>query len=1856
VHTLRTRLLLVGFAAAILLGILTPHAAGAITFVASTPIAGDSVPVTVTLVDASGGNGVDVTVSIPAGQGDLLGFFGNATPETLVPSMAVVDASGLVTQWQFAANQVWKVGGGNVMSPVKNWDFGLRFASQGSAGGAVTSASFRLTAPGLTTAGLVNAFNQGWRFGIRIQSTLGPEGSAKIGVASTALPVGEAPTIGITTPVDGALIGSSNVTVSGTVMGTAPVAVSVNGVAATVTGSTWSAAIVLADGAHTLTATASNSAGSATDSVAVTVDTSPPVVTITAPAYGTQTIAALVTVAGTVTDASPIASFIVNGVAVSLADGAFTTAAPLGLGGNPITAEATDAAGNTGSDGITVVRGEAPAIAITVPADGLLTHQTPLTVSGTVSGTAPVAVSVNGIAAPVTGESWSVSVALVEGANTLAAGAANAFGSASAAVSVTLDATPPVVTITTPAEGAQTAAGSVVVEGTAVDASPITALLVNGLPVSVVGGSFTTTVSLAAGANPITAVAVDAADNTGSDAITVTRGAAPTVAITAPADGLLTNQTSIAVSGSVTGSAPLAVDVGGIAAAVTGGTWAATVPLVEGANPLTATATNAFGAASGAVAVTRDTTPPVVSITTPMSGATFTSSPVTVSGVVLDASAFALAVNGVAVSVSGSSFSASVALTPGSNTLTAVATDAAGNAGSAGVTVTLQIVTPLAMTIDSPPAGSLISADRVTVAGTVGDPAARVVVNGVTATVTGSQYVATNVPVVEGENLLTASATAAGGREGQAAVSVTFNLPPKIMITSPRDGAALDVNELDVMGFVDDSAALVRVNGVAALVSSDGSFLAPAVPLAPDANEITASAVDLLGAAGEDRITVFFDEDGDEAALRLALVDPGRCSFPVEQSCDPVVLVARDLDEFRAGMERLNQPLGLFSPEALVPGVGDRDFQVYAFAEVDGSLSLDVESVSSLAPAEPTQPLVPLAGLSADLLSIGLDPALESELIPNDIDTAFFARFDLIGAAPFLAQDVAVQMETNEKLRNLAANPIGIGNQWTIMWRFLFPSVGTNPTFVELSAPGGAQADKIRLAWKGTLPRYFEAEIVGADGTSKKVWRWNNALPAANFFMSPALVWDGAELRLYQSGFLDEADAKPADDTVVQTDTPRRLTIENGSMVYHSLVVWDRALGQSEIAALQSFTAVITDLSSNAGAYSGAPNLEHWWRFGFDAGDVGKDYGNAAVPIDADVDAVGIDASDVVAKRPPGFANLPEAGFAAVRAFLGSVSSSLSLFLDRSPPEVSITSPVAGSILAGNGVTVIGSVKDRAFSSGFADASPIFGSLSYRVTDSLGAEIAGGEAALHEGSFAIDDLALGEGLHCVAVTALDLGGNVGADEACFTTDPNAPAVTLVSPLDGTSLLETAIPVTLNFSTLTTLISVNGASDGRSFGAGLASDVISLPLAMGANPTRLIFDAGSGPFELAFTLFRIDGFRDIQIVSPEQGAMRSGATVRVTGRAPRGTPAVQVNGINASIAADHVTFTADVPLHSGSNEIRAVELAFGRSDVVTVVRDNSAPKFLATFPGSGAVTPDASVHFAGFVSEAARVTARNGATSVSVQAVPVSVPGDPLLGIPTTAYRFELPALALTGGPNAIVLLASDQAGTETELPLTIVQDAGALSLVAPANGATVPALRTDLSFEASADLVIEAVYSGALRLPAFEGHAVGTGPLTLADVPLAPGPNELRVAYRRTSGGAQVLRFGLLSAAASTATIGGTVTDASSGQPIAYALVSLVVGGQTVVVATGADGRYSAPIEPGAVEVMATAGGFAPGMLTVTANNGSAVTADVAINSTGLPAFPNEVAIVVPPNGTVTDFEVVTVSLAPSSTRPRRSR
>lgn len=316
-------------------------------------------------------------------------------------------------------------------------------------------------------------------------------------------------------------------------------------------------------------------------------------------------------------------------------------------------------------------------------------------------------------------------VVQTEGASQLIQGTVAGQVGASMATSVTLniDKTAPQVTIASPAEDFVTDTDSIEVTGSIGDSlAPITGLTCNGVAATLNGLSFSCTVPLVQGSNLLTMTARDQADNQGTATRTVryetdTDDTPLNVFITSPASLALFNedQAPITVEGTVDDpdaavvvtapEAPNGVLAGieGPAGQGAGGQtlyrWVAhSVPLREGHNLLTARAMREGEVATNVLTVNFDTTPPIVRIDSPSVGAMLTTTQAVVSGVVNDIVAgtvnseeVTVKVNGVDAQVSNRTFVVpEVLLVRGTNTLTAIATDKAGNSAQSSIQLTVE--------------------------------------------------------------------------------------------------------------------------------------------------------------------------------------------------------------------------------------------------------------------------------------------------------------------------------------------------------------------------------------------------------------------------------------------------------------------------------------------------------------------------------------------------------------------------------------------------------------------------------------------------------------------------------------------------------------------------------------------------------------------------------------------------------------------------------------------------------------------------------------------------------------------------------------------------------------------------------------------------------------------------------------------------------------------------------------------------------------------------------------------------------------------------------------------------------------
>lgn len=352
-----------------------------------------------------------------------------------------------------------------------------------------------------------------------------------------------------------------------------------------------------------------------------------------------------------------------------------------------------------------------------------------------------------------------------------------------------LDTEIPTITIVHPADRAVVGGSDLVVSGTVSDDGPIASVTVNGVPATLSGNQFAATVPLVVlGSNAIEAEVVDATGKfNNASAIVFLDRDAPVVFVDEPVDGARVNADSILVSGRVEDQYGVAsVDVAGVSADLIDGAYQAVVPVAEGANHFVVTAVDRGGNPGTADVDVSRFIAPNINITSPADLRVVNGSTITVEGTISSPD-LAVTVAGVTASVSGTSFvAAAVPIAPGGNLITALATSPSGAQASAKITVFVDNVAPH-LAIDEPLDGAVVYEPAVQVTGLINDVVlgtvnsgqATVTVNGRPATVMNRCFLATGVPLVPGENVLTVVGRDAAGNERTATARITFETPDR---------------------------------------------------------------------------------------------------------------------------------------------------------------------------------------------------------------------------------------------------------------------------------------------------------------------------------------------------------------------------------------------------------------------------------------------------------------------------------------------------------------------------------------------------------------------------------------------------------------------------------------------------------------------------------------------------------------------------------------------------------------------------------------------------------------------------------------------------------------------------------------------------------------------------------------------------------------------------------------------------------------------------------------------------------------------------------------------------------------------
>lgn len=705
-----------------------------------------------------------------------------------------------------------------------------------------------------------------------------------------------APVVTIASPAANAYLGANstfsgacdsglNVVLSGSVLGSSrTVACS---------GGQWTltTAITSGQGAKELIASQTDAAGNIGQAKQpYMVDTLAPVLAITGPAVNTY-VGASFDVSGTCETGLTVqiaGAGILPSTSASCVNGAFTAtvnASPLD-GAKVVTASQTDGAGNTGTTSRTFTRDTLPPrLTIASPANGTIAASA-VTLSGACEAGLTVQFSGTGLATGGSvvcsaGGTYSLNLTLSagDGVKAVSAREVDAAGNvATATGSYVRDATPPIVAITSPAANSTGQTG-LDISGTCEAGLNVT-LAGSGVSPAVVTpcstqGTFAASVNFSAGSGTklVTATQIDPAGNRGSDSRSfVSDMTPPSVTITSPvANTYLPG--SFTVQGACEVGFPVVVGGSGVATSATvscnAGTYSATVNVSagDGSKIVTASQTDsANNTASASKTYLRDTTAPVLTITSPANGTTGQNGVTLVgtceTGLTVNFSGTGLAGTSSVICVGGS-YSANLTFSnnDGPKTINVSETDGAGNISQVSGTYNKDATAPV-VAITSPAEGTMAQ-NGLTIGGTCEA--------GLNVTLTGSG-VASPVVVAcnasglfsgdilfsngSGAKTVTASQTDAVGNVGSNSRSFVRDISaPAVTITSPAVNTYL-ASDFTVQGACESGLAVTvsgaGVNSPATVPCNSGSYSATVSVSAGDGTKVvTAEQTDAAGNRGE---------------------------------------------------------------------------------------------------------------------------------------------------------------------------------------------------------------------------------------------------------------------------------------------------------------------------------------------------------------------------------------------------------------------------------------------------------------------------------------------------------------------------------------------------------------------------------------------------------------------------------------------------------------------------------------------------------------------------------------------------------------------------------------------------------------------------------------------------------------------------------------------------------------------------------------------------------------------------------------------------------------------------------------------
>ncbi len=1232
-----------------------------------------------------------------------------------------------------------------------------------------------------------------------------------------------------------------------------------------------------------------------------------------------------------------------------------------------------------------------------------------------------------------------------------------------------------------------------------------------------------------------------------------TGGTAPTVSITVPAAGTSVSGAAVTVTASATAgsgatltSVQFKVDGVGKGAAVTASPYTITLDtttVTNGAHTLTAVATDSGGTSttSAGVSVTV-ANPPAVSITAPAAGAT-------VSGAAVTMTASATAATGATVvsvqfKVDGVSKGAAVTVSPytialdttalsnGTHTLTAVATDSGGTSTtSAGVSVTVANSTT-AVSITSPAAGASISGSSVTLTATAQPGSGLTITNvqfkvdGVSkgALVATSPYttVLDTTTLANGSHTITAVATDSGGNSTPSAgVTVTV---ATLAITPPT---------AFISGFTPSSPR----NNYTGWVGMQ--FQVGGTPL----NVVSLGRVYVSGNTGTHIVKLVHAGDGTDVAggsvnITLPAGTAGQLTY--SQLPSPVTLAANTA-YYLVSQETLGADqwydIGSITTTNVASVKGPVYWNGFTWVPVNFVNAAYVPVSLQYSTASPTT--VSITAPAAGTTVSGNNVALSASATAGGGLSIASLQFKVDGV------NQGTALSTSPYSGVLDTTKLSNGSH-------------TLTAVVIDSASNTATSPPVTVTVSNPPTVTITAPASGASVSGASV----NVTVTANSALGTTI--SSVQFKIDS---VNKGAAVAASPYSIVLDTT---TLTNGA---HTLtaVVTDSTSGTATSAAVNitvnnppivSITAPAAGTSVSGSSVTVSANAT-------------PALGATISSVQFKVDNVNTGASDTSSPYSTVVDTLALSNgthtltAVAIDATGNSATSAaITITVGNNTSTVAITAPTAAASVTGPAVTLT------------ASASPGPGLTVTNVQFKVDGVNKGAAVTASPYSLVLDTTALNNGSHTLIAVVTDSAGSSTASAPVSVTVNNPPSVSITAPAAGAIVSGASVAVSASAAAApgTTLSSVQFKVDNVNAGAadttspyGITLDTTALTSGAHTLTAVAIDSTGNATTSAAVSVTVSNNTTAVAISAPAAGASLSGATVSVTATTTPGTGVTiatvqfRVDGVNtgAAITASPYSIVLDsTALTNGSHILTAVVTDSSSNSATSApitVTVSNPPTVSVTAPAAGASVSGASVPVSATATAALGTTVSN--VQFKVDTVNAGAPDT------TSPYGISLDSTTLANGAHSLTAVATDSTGNSTTsaaVSITVNNSVTAIAITAPATGASVSGASVSLTATAtpgtsltitSVQFKIDGVNSGA-------PDTTNPYSITFDSTPLSNGSHIVTAVATDSSGGTTT-------STSVNITVNNAVTAVSISSPAAGANIS---GASVPVTATATPG------------------------------------------------------------------------------------